>query len=281
ADWEEVVDAFKKRFCTICWQNQWLRKLDNLKQQIGEPDEQVLYYFKKGLRPEILSVLMLHNPTSLKDMLKYAQIHEQGMDFANDTMPNQSTTSKNYKKEIEQLTKQMQQISLNYATIASALVTQTEKNLPQYKLVKRSDKEKGQDKNINLVIVESSEEEEVYIMRPQPYTKDRKGAKSKQKQSESCREEALRKKAEIQEQEEKPEGNIMNQKAISDIGWEDSINDEPHEIYIKLDDLVSQHEATLEKEVKENDIDENIIDRLTGFIKELPTRREMAKENCH
>ncbi|CAG8772301.1 11110_t:CDS:1, partial [Gigaspora margarita] len=30
---------------------------------------------------------------------------------------------------------------------------------------------------------------------------------------------------------------------------EDLINDEPHEIYIKLDNLVSQHEATLEKEV--------------------------------
>ncbi|CAG8833742.1 44321_t:CDS:2, partial [Gigaspora margarita] len=29
---------------------------------------------------------------------------------------------------------------------------------------------------------------------------------------------------------------------------EDSINDKPHEIYIKLDDLVSQHEATLKKE---------------------------------
>ncbi|CAG8555386.1 7607_t:CDS:2, partial [Gigaspora margarita] len=41
---------------------------------------------------------------------------------------------------------------------------------------------------------------------------------------------------------------------------EDSINDEPHEIYIKLDDLVSQYEATLEKEVKENDIDKNMID---------------------
>ncbi|CAG8797927.1 1864_t:CDS:2, partial [Gigaspora margarita] len=43
--------------------------------------------------------------------------------------------------------------------------------------------------------------------------------------------------------------NIPNQKAISNIGWENSINDEPHEIYIKLDDLVSQHEATLEKKV--------------------------------
>ncbi|CAG8821664.1 15472_t:CDS:2, partial [Gigaspora margarita] len=40
-------------------------------------------------------------------------------------------------------------------------------------------------------------------MHPQPYTKDQKGAKGKQKQSESHREEALQKKAKIQKQEEK------------------------------------------------------------------------------
>ncbi|CAG8801471.1 45419_t:CDS:1, partial [Gigaspora margarita] len=47
------------------------------------------------------------------------------------------------------------------------------------------------DKNINLVTIESSEEEEVYVTCPQPYTKDQKGAKGKQKQSESHKEEAL------------------------------------------------------------------------------------------
>ncbi|CAG8612030.1 3430_t:CDS:2 [Gigaspora margarita] len=45
-------------------------------------------------------------------------------------------------------------------------------------------------------------------------------------------------------------GNITNQKALSDMGWKDLINNKPHEIYIKLDDLVSQHEPTLEKEVR-------------------------------
>ncbi|CAG8753982.1 30872_t:CDS:2, partial [Gigaspora margarita] len=52
----------------------------------------------------------------------------------------------------------------------------------------------------------------------------------------------------IEYQDYGPEGNITNQKALSDMGWEDSINDEPHKIYIRLDDLVSQYEATLEKE---------------------------------
>ncbi|CAG8788799.1 40410_t:CDS:1, partial [Gigaspora margarita] len=73
----------------------------------------------------------------------------------------------------------------------NCLSEKTEKFEAQYKLVKRFNKEKGQDKNINLVTVESSEEEEVYVMCPQLYTKDQKGAKGKQKQSESCKEEAL------------------------------------------------------------------------------------------
>ncbi|CAG8844038.1 19912_t:CDS:2, partial [Gigaspora margarita] len=64
----------------------------------------------------------------------------------------------------------------------NCLLEKTEKFKAQYKLIKWSDKEKEQDKNINLVTVKSSEEEE--------------------KQNEFCKEEALRKKAEIQEQEE-------------------------------------------------------------------------------
>ncbi|CAG8828216.1 28491_t:CDS:2, partial [Gigaspora margarita] len=62
----------------------------------------------------------------------------------------------------------------------------TDKLETQYKLVKWSDKKKEQDKNINLVTVESSEEKEVYVIHSQPYTKDQKGAKGKQKQTDSC-----------------------------------------------------------------------------------------------
>ncbi|CAG8817710.1 38423_t:CDS:2, partial [Gigaspora margarita] len=72
----------------------------------------------------------------------------------------------------------------------------------QYKLVKQSDKEKGQDKNINLVRVESSKEEEVYVTCLQPYTKNQKKVKGKQKQSESYKEEVLQKKAKIQEEKD-------------------------------------------------------------------------------
>ncbi|CAG8834445.1 4618_t:CDS:2, partial [Gigaspora margarita] len=57
----------------------------------------------------------------------------------------------------------------------------------QYKLVKQSNKEKEQNKNINLAIVESSKED--------------KGARNK-KQSKSRKEEALQKRAKIQAQKE-------------------------------------------------------------------------------
>ncbi|CAG8794819.1 7481_t:CDS:2, partial [Gigaspora margarita] len=152
-----------------------------------------------------------------------------------------------------------------------------------YKLVKQSDKEKGQNKNINLAIVESSEEKE-----------DQKGVKGKQKQSESRKKEALQRKAKIQEQEEtnsckkdkisfninkelekeqfEQAESLLNKnthvfaqkiskeeqiveleqtdlKALSNMGLKDLVNNKPHEIYIKLDDLISQHEAILEKKV--------------------------------
>ncbi|CAG8737574.1 749_t:CDS:2, partial [Gigaspora margarita] len=300
-DWEEVVDAFKKRFCTIHWQNQWLRELDNLKQQIGEPvdtyyskfnrlvkwvkleiklqDKQILYYFKKGLCPEIFSVLLLHNSTSLEDMLKYAQIHEQDIDFANNTVPNH----------------------LNYATIALVLVAQMEKNIPQISALKLSSKPKEftcykcrepghiaknclSEKVETLEPQYNSKKDEVYVMHPQPYITNRKGAKGKQKQSESCKEEALRKKAEIQEQEESSDNNpaayladfcekdkilfnvnkelkkeqfgqaesLLNenthesevsvQEILSDMGWESTDDNKPHEIYIKLEDLIRRTE---------------------------------------
>src|SRR5260364_333748 len=93
------------------------------------PDAQKMYYFKKGLRPDLLPFLLMHNPGYLNAILELACTHEQGTDFATDADPVSSKGSKNYKKEIEQLTKQMQQLSLNYATIASALTAQTEKSL--------------------------------------------------------------------------------------------------------------------------------------------------------
>ena len=87
-----------------------------------------MYYFKKRLRPEILPILLTHAPADLATFLGLARTHEQGTDFATNANPGPSNSkSVTYEKEIEQLTKQMNQISLNYATVASALSAQTEK----------------------------------------------------------------------------------------------------------------------------------------------------------
>ena len=60
-------------------------------------------------------------------LLGLARTYEQGTDFATNADPGPSNSKTvAYEKEIEQLTKQINQISLNYTTIASALSTQTE-----------------------------------------------------------------------------------------------------------------------------------------------------------
>src|SRR5260364_127714 len=151
--WNNVETAFKNTFCTQRWQNKWLRDLDTLKQGPEEPidsyysrfkrlttrvatraqlqDAQKLYYFKKGLRPATLPILLTHNPNTLNDLLELARTYEQGADFATNADPGVDNPNiVAYEKEIEHLTKQMNQMSLNYASIASALSAQTE---PQYR----------------------------------------------------------------------------------------------------------------------------------------------------
>ena len=127
----------------------WLRNLDSLKQGPEEPvdtyysrfkklvkrvearavlqDEQKLYYFRKGLCPTTLPILLTDNPNALARLLELARTYEQGTDFATNADPDPSNpNAAAYEKEIEELTKQMNQMSLNYASIASALSAQTE-----------------------------------------------------------------------------------------------------------------------------------------------------------
>ena len=149
-DWNAVETAFKNAFCTQRWHNKWLRELDSLKQGPEESvdsyyarfkrlvkrvntqaaqlsDPQKLFYFKKGLRPAILPILLTHDPNDLAALLELARTYEQGTDFATNANPGPSNpNAAAYEKEIEQLTQQMNQMSLNYATIASALSAQTE-----------------------------------------------------------------------------------------------------------------------------------------------------------
>ena len=66
-------------------------------------DPQKLYYFKKGLRAEILPILLTHAPADLAALLTLARTHEQGMDFATNANPGPSTSkAATYDKEIEQ-----------------------------------------------------------------------------------------------------------------------------------------------------------------------------------
>src|SRR6185437_4530635 len=73
--WTAITDDFKDTFCTQRWKNKWLKELDTIKQGSDEPIEayysrfnrlikrseitdgdRVLFYFKKGLRSDLLPI---------------------------------------------------------------------------------------------------------------------------------------------------------------------------------------------------------------------------------
>ncbi|CAG8698427.1 8367_t:CDS:2, partial [Ambispora leptoticha] len=116
-DWTATIKAFKKH------KFKWLVKQVEICEKVE--DAQQLYYFKRELRPDMLLLVLMHNPTNLKGVRKLVLTHEQGTDFATNANLVQVMKSRDLEKDIEFLTKQMQQILLNYATIASALITQT------------------------------------------------------------------------------------------------------------------------------------------------------------
>ncbi|CAG8802281.1 17397_t:CDS:2, partial [Gigaspora margarita] len=77
------------------------------------------------------------------------------------------------------------------------------------------------------------------------------------------------------------EDSAPNQEEPSDMGWEGFDNDTPSEIHVSLNNLISRTQNLLVEEKKivaqpceENDIDEDMVDQLTVFIEELPTRKE-------
>ena len=76
---------------------------------------------------------MLHNPADLTATRQLVQCYEQGKDFAQQIELASSSSNTNYKleKDIEVLTQQMKQMTINYATIASALTEPNEKPRPK------------------------------------------------------------------------------------------------------------------------------------------------------
>ena len=90
---DKSVDSFYSRFKRL------IKRIDA---STPLQNAQKLYYFKKGLRPEILPILLTHAPADLATLLGLARTHEQGTDFATNanTGPGNSK-SITYEKEIE------------------------------------------------------------------------------------------------------------------------------------------------------------------------------------
>src|SRR6185437_7541510 len=142
-DWTTVKNGFTTQFCNQRWHNKWIKELEELKQMPDESidtyysryrriiqrvetstnltNDQKLYHFNKGLSPETLPIILLHAPNNVAAALDRARTFEQGKDFTSKAEPATPSNIRNLEKDIETLTKQMQQMTLNYATIATAL----------------------------------------------------------------------------------------------------------------------------------------------------------------
>ena len=116
----EPVDSYYSRFKRI------IKRIDT--GTASFQDAQKLYYFKKRLRAEILPILLTYILADLATLLGLARTYKQGTNFTTNADSSLSTSkATTYDKKIKQLTKQINQILLNYTTIISALSTQTEK----------------------------------------------------------------------------------------------------------------------------------------------------------
>ena len=77
-----------------------------------------MYLF--GLSPALIPLVSTANPADLNTAIERARLVEAGFNYA----PAKDLTEKAHEAEIDDLTKKIEQLSINYATLASALVAQ-------------------------------------------------------------------------------------------------------------------------------------------------------------
>ena len=81
------------------------------------------YYFSNcniGLSPALIPLVSTANPANLNTAIERARLVEAEFNYA----PAKDLTEKAHEAEIDDLTKKIEQLSINYATLASALVAQ-------------------------------------------------------------------------------------------------------------------------------------------------------------
>ena len=147
------VDLFQERFINETKKNQWYQELSVLRQQTDESVDSYANKFKKlvnrigmtdnvqkkrmflmGLNPAYTPLVYSQNPADLDAAVNSARTIEIGYNFATGRMPKNLNTTTSItpatskstfaSNEVDELTKRMEQLSLNYANLTTALLAQ-------------------------------------------------------------------------------------------------------------------------------------------------------------
>jgi hypothetical protein len=90
------------------------------------PPSYQIRIFLYGLNPILTPMITLANPNTLNDAIDYAKRAESGYQFNPMYFNPNAATNNPTNDAINKLTRQMEQISLNYAEISSAMSTPAE-----------------------------------------------------------------------------------------------------------------------------------------------------------
>src|SRR3990170_6342330 len=147
---QNFVDLFEARFISETKKNQWYQELTSLRQQTDESVDSYANKFKKlvtrvgltddaqkkrmflmGLNPAYTPLVYSQNPADLDATVNSARTIEIGYNFTSGKAPKDISTTtvftpKNVitNAEVDELTKKLEQLSINYANLTTALLAQ-------------------------------------------------------------------------------------------------------------------------------------------------------------
>lgn len=144
------VVQFKKRFANETVKTQWYHDLTNLRQGTDESVDSYANKFQKlvsrvdltdaaqqkrmflmGLLSAYTPLVYARNPNTLAEAIEYARTVEIGYNYASGSKAKSKSTKTTSSKavaneEIDELTKKLEQLSINYANLSTALMAQTQ-----------------------------------------------------------------------------------------------------------------------------------------------------------
>ena len=132
----ETVDQYSLRFQRL------LRKVNGNNDLVPAALQVRMYLY--GLVPMLTPLVSIDNPANLAAAMERARTVEIGYNY---TPSKEIVTASTANQEVDELTKKIEQLSLNYATLASALAVQPVQNNKQQELRPRFQRFSQQNNN--------------------------------------------------------------------------------------------------------------------------------------